>query len=230
MAALVSNKQDKISEPPHQLPLSPISEKARKKASGKARSVQIAVERLSLNKTEEDDNKAHSGHGSHNAARSRLFVKFLLDTFNRKETLHSVLDVAGGNGEVSLRLSYCHHIKNCTMVDIREANLISTLRKRVINFLPKKWKERLIAKTDDELFEEATCFPQQVTTPFNTLTQVEETPILFNLVQNSGLLIGMHADASTEAIVDLALKYSISFAVVPCYHVAYSQIYSPKDW
>ena len=35
-------------------------------------------------------------------------------------------------------------------------------------------------------------------------------------VHSSSVIVGLHADASTEAIVDVALKYNKSFAVVPC--------------
>ncbi len=44
----------------------------------------------------------------------------------------------------------------------------------------------------------------------------DRQPMLHELVTNSHLLIGMHPDQATEAIVDAALLLNLPFAVVPC--------------
>jgi hypothetical protein len=42
------------------------------------------------------------------------------------------------------------------------------------------------------------------------------SPKLHTSVQNAALLIGLHSDGATEAIVDAALYYGKPFVVVPC--------------
>ena len=258
-------------------------EKARKKAEGKARAVEIARQRAldgtaprsqtsrpPLNIADEDEAEAeknHNGHGSHNAQRCRVFVKFIMDTFFR--VLHddqrrlnpswqksasdesltcylkkveaeaedsvyhsilskgSVLDVAGGNGELCLRMSVCHSLPS-TMIDVREADLVNTLKKKVVECLPKKWKGRIEEKIEGIDLKDGVgegvrgdlynglLMPRQLTLPFNNVEQVEGEESLIEAVKGSQLMVGLHADASTEAIVELAIKYGKAFAVVPC--------------
>jgi len=45
---------------------------------------------------------------------------------------------------------------------------------------------------------------------------IEKNFELRNAISNASLLIGMHADSATEAIVDAALKFRKPFVVVPC--------------
>ena len=56
----------------------------------------------------------------------------------------------------------------------------------------------------------------QIVSRWDSLASVEASPSLMAAVHSSSVIVGLHADASTEAIVDVALKYNKSFAVVPC--------------
>lgn len=146
----------------------PSKSKEEKRREGKARALEIAKQRrlAEAANSDDDDAKAHSGHGSHNSKRANAFVRWLRATF--QATIRGgVLDVAGGNGEVSVRLNFCEHIP-ATTVDVREADLVATLTKRIIPRLPKKWQAKLLGKSRAELLaisEDPGCgsvLPEQV--------------------------------------------------------------------
>ncbi|GMH99243.1 hypothetical protein TrLO_g3354, partial [Triparma laevis f. longispina] len=201
--------------------------KAQKKAEGRERAKLIAEKRKAEGLVASQKN--HNGHGSHNSSRSREFVKWVISTFPLSQKTvdddttanPAVLDVAAGNGEISLRLSFCEHIPTA-MVDVREADLYNTLMKRIVAKLPKKWQEKLVGKSKEEIeaisssIDCGSNLPLQIIEPWNTILQVEGSPTLMRALRKSSLLVGMHADASTEPIVQLAQKYNKSYAVVPC--------------
>ena len=50
-----------------------------------------------------------------------------------------------------------------------------------------------------------------------TLVQsIVDPEIAFHAIRNTDLLLGLHCDGATEYIVDFALKFNISFAIMPC--------------
>ena len=161
-------------------------------------------------------------HGARNQDRHKLFVKWLLETFDHlvtcdsSTTLH-VLDVAGGKGEVAARLCMCHQLQ-VVMVDPRPADIVNCFESLVLPKIPKKWQQRLEAqRSENPDFVKNTIgkrFRQRVTT-FDDST-LEESKELQNDVEQTSLLVGLHADGATEAIVDAALKYQKPFVVVPC--------------
>jgi Methyltransferase domain len=159
-------------------------------------------------------------HGARNQDRHKLFVKWLLDRFDHlvygDSSMH-VLDVAGGKGEVSARLCMCHQLQ-VVMVDPRPADIVNCFESLVLPKIPKKWQQRLEAqRLENSDFVKHTVgkrFRQRVTT-FDDSTLAESTE-LQNDVEQALLLIGLHADGATEAIVDAALKYQKPFVVVPC--------------
>ncbi|GMI07016.1 hypothetical protein TrVE_jg283 [Triparma verrucosa] len=203
--------------------------KEEKRALGRERARKIAEARKEADLASGAmSSKTHNGHGSHNSSRSREFVKWLIRTFplsktpsNNLTASPSVLDVAAGNGEIALRLSFCEHIPT-DMVDIREADLYNTLMKRIVAKLPKKWQEKLIGKSREDIeriSSSVDCgsrLPTQIIEGWNSLEQVEGSDKLMRAVRMASVLVGMHADASTEPIVQLAKKYNKSYAVVPC--------------
>ena len=205
------------------LPNPPLNKsKEERRAEGRARALEIAKLRKAKSEADDDveSSKVHGGHGSHNSKRANAFVRWVKKTFDAT-VRGGVVDVAGGNGEVSVRLNFCEHIP-ATTVDVREADLISTLSKRIVPKLPKKWQSKLAGKSAEELLaisDDPGCgsvLPRQVVDRWDSLTQVEASPVLMSAVHSSSVLVGLHSDASTEAIVDVALKYNKSFAVVPC--------------
>ena len=195
---------------------SPIEQgKAKRREEGKRRAKEIAIARK--NKEEADTStKDHNGHGAHNSVKALRFVKWILSTFDHLPL--SVVDVAAGTGEVAVRLNFCHQVPSWT-VDVRgHENLhFDTLEKKIIKKLPKKWQEKLISLSPEELRERAESkMPVQIIERFDSLSQVEKNPTLMSAMRGASLLLGLHADASTEPIVDIAIKYNKAFAVVPC--------------
>ena len=104
------------------------------------------------------------------------------------------------------------------MVDPRLANVVQCYNDVVLRGLPKKWQQRLRQKqaTNPNLLTQALQERfRQLTIYFDSKT-VAQDATLRTAVQNAQLLIGMHADSATEAIVDIALEYEKPFVVVPC--------------
>jgi hypothetical protein len=145
--------------------------------------------------------------------------------------LFHILDVAGGKGEVSARLTMCH-LQRVVMVDPRPANVAHCYETLVLPKLPKKWRQQIeIKRASHPTFVQDTVqerFTQLVTTfdyplvsrPTTTRTTTTSTTaecsVLHEAILQSSLLLGLHADNATEAIVDVALHYQKPFVVVPC--------------
>ena len=123
------------------------------------------------------------------------------------------------------------------MIDPRPANISDVYMNSVVPKLPKKWqlsiKERLDCNPNfvDDMVNDR--FVQLVThfmidAPSSSLDDNDDDNIeeegrrLFqdesveDAVRNASLIIGLHADGATEAIVDAALQYNKPFVVVPC--------------
>jgi hypothetical protein len=168
------------------------------------------------------------------------------DKHLKKHQCH-ILDVAGGKGELSARLTLCHSLR-VKLVDPRPAPVLKCFLETVVRSLPKKWQQRVRGQEESALekilerrFEQLKgYFPCDGTDvgllrPSSMHIEVgeknkekvsqvfpeskggkswEET--LWSVVNNATLLIGMHADGATEAIVDAALHFRKPFVVVPC--------------
>ena len=155
-------------------------------------------------------------HGARNQHRHRIICKWILERFPLPEN-SLILDVAGGKGELASRLTMCHQFR-VVMVDPRPADITSVYIKTVVTKLPKKWQQRLQCQLDqnpefvnDKLRE----MFQQLCIYFDDDT-VAHSHKLQSVIQDCSLIIGMHADGATEAIVDVALKHGKAFVVIPC--------------
>ena len=151
-----------------------------------------------------------------------------------------VLDVAGGKGELAARLCLCHNLR-VVMVDPRPANVTHAYKTVVVPRLPKKWQQRLQQQRDPNFVQEVLNERfQQIVDYFSleaattaasennqelgqehekddeSVSLARRTLSLQEAVQQATLLVGMHADGATEAIVDVALHYKKPFVVVPC--------------
>jgi len=160
-------------------------------------------------------------HGARNQHRHKYFVRWLIQTFPQlSDTTSSskhVLDVAGGKGETAARLVFCHQ-QPVVMVDPRECDIATCFESLVVPKLPNKWQQRLMAQKQanpDFVDEIVDSRFQQLVTTFDETTLETSTEIQ-QAVKNASLLIGMHADGATEAIVDAALQYGKPFVVIPC--------------
>lgn len=162
-------------------------------------------------------------HGARNQHKMKDFVVWLIQTFSDSETPWKqqhpiILDVACGKGELAARMVFCHRTTKVIMVDPRKADVAAVYTQTVVPHLPKKWQASLQQRMDENtnfVHEMVHQHCQQLVTYFTEET-VKSNPDLREAVQKATLLIGMHADSATEAIVDTALLHRKAFVVVPC--------------
>jgi hypothetical protein len=164
-------------------------------------------------------NPERKRHGARNQHRHKKFVKWLVETFDLKPNNIEghILDVAGGKGEVSARLCMCHR-QNTVMVDPRKADLVKCYETLVYPKIPNKWQRRIDEKRkENPNFVKDTLEGrfQQLVTTFDEYSITDKVD-LQDALENATLLLGLHADGATEAIVDAALKLNKPFVVVPC--------------
>jgi len=178
--------------------------------------------------------------GARNQHRHKHFVRWLEQTFpeafqqsrvhatmdNGNDTHHHhqqqqeqmhILDIAGGKGETAARLCMCLNQK-VVLIDPRPADIGHCFETLVLPKIPNKWQQRLEAKrTVNPKFVQETLDErfQQFTTIFDEQS-LETKEDIQRAVQNASLLVGLHADGATEAIVSAALNYQKPFVVVPC--------------
>jgi hypothetical protein len=186
--------------------------------------------------TADGDPHAEGGGAKTKAARARVFVDWLVETFGVEALSRGsgVLDVAGGRGDVSFEL----HTKRgvpCTLVEPRE---------RKLNRMQHKWLKARVRKEAKNGREEAKNGREEdgngreeagngsdATTPPSRRTdapiaddagvlcaQVREmfTPENWYKFEECAVVVGMHPDEATESIVDFAVARGKPFAVVPC--------------
>jgi Zinc finger C-x8-C-x5-C-x3-H type (and similar) len=128
------------------------------------------------------------------AHRAEVFASWLVATFGLDALCggSGVLDIAGGgSGGLSFALHVLHGVP-VTTVDPRPVCLTTLQRKRAaekgVRISPR--------------------FPDQLQVWFDDST--------WHLSTGRSMLVGMHPDQATDAIVDCALQAGIPFAVVPC--------------
>mmetsp|Transcript_3912 Transcript_3912/g.6025 ORF Transcript_3912/g.6025 Transcript_3912/m.6025 type:complete len:310 (+) Transcript_3912:129-1058(+) len=145
-----------------------------------------------------------------------------------------VLDIAGGKGELSARFALCHSLR-VVMIDPRPADVASVYLNSVVPKLPKKWQHSLeerLKHTPSFVEDELDKRFSQLVTHFSVASDVDicsdgdggvdckvllfEDEAVEKAVRNASLIIGLHADGATEAIVDAALRYNKPFVIVPC--------------
>ncbi|KAK1732510.1 hypothetical protein QTG54_016793 [Skeletonema marinoi] len=190
-------------------------------------------------------NRKSDRHGARNQDRHKHFAKWILDKFphivrecssssstEEVETNMHVLDIAGGKGELSARLALCHSLR-VVMIDPRPADVASVYLNSVVPKLPKKWQHSLEERLkhtpsfiEDELDKRfsqlVTCFSVASDDDIYSDRDGVDCRVLFEdeavekAVRNASLIIGLHADGATEAIVDAALRYNKPFVIVPC--------------
>mmetsp|Transcript_12055 Transcript_12055/g.14950 ORF Transcript_12055/g.14950 Transcript_12055/m.14950 type:complete len:317 (-) Transcript_12055:1066-2016(-) len=203
------------------------------------------TQKITQNVTKEKKRKGR--HGARNQHRHKNMVKWIVQTFpesirlalDNDQSVHvhvdrdecksenssqmHILDIAGGKGELSARLSLCHRL-HVRMVDPREADILDCFHKTIFRSLPKKWQEKINSEKPKHVLENAVekrfqqhvmCFPSDADGS-TTISELENNDNLLHAVKHASLLIGMHADGATEAIVDIAMRYRKPFVIVPC--------------
>lgn len=133
-----------------------------------------------------DDDSVHEV--GEKSRRHEVFAQFLLDTFGGALCAGSgVLDIAGGAGRLSAALL------------ARAPREPDALRCTLVE--PSLRKEHVAAAGCSHLAE-----------PFDAGFQTRHA----ELMRSCSVLVGLHPDQATEAIVDAALALGKPFAVVPC--------------
>eukprot|EP00977_Amphora_coffeiformis_P003618 scaffold703_cov168-Amphora_coffeaeformis.AAC.21 len=133
-------------------------------------------------------------HGS-GAGRARIFAEWLVDSLLQKakdgSTVTTVLDVAGGKGQLS--------------VELAKFGIASTVIDPLIR------SKRSLRKLDKSRKR-----VPSLGMPCFVAAHFERDQATDEIVQNYDCLVGFHPDECTESIVDMALKHDKVFAIVPC--------------
>jgi len=160
----------------------------------------------------DDDDERRGTNGNNNGAD---------DIDDEAAAAAAVLDVAGGKGELAARLCVCHGVPSVVLVDPRPSDPLRCFETVVLRQLPGKWQRRLKDRRDADpaflksLFEER--FRQlEMYFDVDAATAAEPSTELSSAVERSSLIVGLHADGATEAVVDVALRCNKPFVVVPC--------------
>ena len=152
-------------------------------------------------------------HGARNQEKSKEFVKWLRSTFHNFD---HVVDVAGGKGELAARLTLCHGA-SVTLIDPRVGvDIEQVYIQRVVPRLPEKWQKRLAQRQADNPAFLSNLIAQRFRHLSVYFTENTLDGDIRSVLEDCTLLIGLHADAATECIVDAALRNNIPFVVVPC--------------
>lgn len=147
------------------------------------------------------DHKFKDSHDlSSRHQRASIFADWLINTFAdvlQDGSDHAtVLDVAGGRGDLSFELK----VKRCSpanvmIVDPRDQKL-------------KRWQQEMVKKASEST-------PQLPT----HIKELFDKDIFHHQALNGRkvhLIVGMHPDEATEPLVDIAVANKIAFAVIPC--------------
>lgn len=130
----------------------------------------------------------HSDFSQAKSQRAKLFAKFIADNILQNDGSDRVLDVAGGKGLLSFEISL-HSEVPCVVIDpmIRKVPKFKQLRRNQCP-IPEYQAHEFRANDDRSCsaVEQCTC------------------------------IVGLHPDEPTEDILDLALAYNRSVAVIPC--------------
>jgi len=192
-------------------------EEARAAAKRAAKQISREIsrqERAAYDEVGED--QAIHGDKKSKRLRASCFASWLIQQYGL-EALSvgtGVLDVAGGQGDLSWSLSMDFGIP-CTLVDpgLRRGGQMRGWQRRALRksgsegfaHLPVEFSEKYFGPTaGGGTPAEAADVP-----PPPPLPHVE-------LLRNASIVVGLHPDEATEAIVDLALASGRRFAVVPC--------------
>jgi len=183
----------------------------------------------SKNDSKNQDNKKRQRAVCRNHNRGIIFRKWLLDTFP-PSAFASILDVAGGKGDVSIPLCIAGY--RSTIIDPRICDLSkNSIVKNLAYHLEKKdtktyaaLKEKL---GEEQLEQRGLPMPGELRECFRFIPPERaprkghegedmDSPEMTALKQEGTLLVGMHPDEATEPIVDYALAKGLPFAILPC--------------
>ncbi|KAI9225637.1 MAG: hypothetical protein DHS80DRAFT_25979 [Piptocephalis tieghemiana] len=138
------------------------------------------------------------------SGRALIFAQWIHQTFasSPNHSIERVLDVAGGKGLVGLELEGTFNLPS-TLIDPRERILpkwtLRALGDRGLNVHWKGWFVDPPSQELEELLQASSSSSSSSSSPPRTT-----------------LLVGLHPDQATEAIVDIGLRLGLPWAIVPC--------------
>jgi len=149
--------------------------------------------------------ESHGGDKRSKALRAKIFASWLLEKFGsdllKKDGTNGVLDIAGGKGQLSIELSILAQVR-CTIIDPQVRGKGGP---KTTCFSSKDMKR--MKKNESPI-------PVHIAKCFVLDKEKEGENSMW--VCNSSCLVGLHPDECTEDILDAALHYKKSFAIVPC--------------
>jgi len=137
--------------------------------------------------------------------RHRVFAEWLVKTYSAEflSTGSGVLDVAGGGGLLSHAL-WKLGVKSC-LLDPEPRCDIEKVPFQVINESLRGDGSELTGNDDKDDVDE------------NDLSgSITVKKRIRNLVRSASILVGMHPDEATEAVIDTSLRLGKPFAILPC--------------
>jgi hypothetical protein len=174
--------------------------------------------------------------GGGNRDRGGILAAWAMEKFGLEPGQHSLLDIAGGSGQLAFQLSVRRGF-NVTVVDPRELRL-SPDQQRTLHYhrttglrvLPGERNRSLPVWDYGHHFGEPIMATERNTTHERTFwvgggAQVRHLQLYLDpqfpshqpvTWKDCSVVLGMHPDEATEDLVDLALAHDKPFAVVPC--------------
>jgi len=180
-----------------------------------------AVELLSvqsdilLGSDDEGDFDDETMHREDKDQRHLIFAQWLLETFGKERLSdgRGVLEIAAGKGLLSSALREL--VSNVASTASRGSSLPCTLVEPVCRDCTQAGGE--VSLLDKELAATdpfaATTAPCWLFETFDSVDFPERHP---EVLSECSIIIGLHPDQATEAIVDCALRWNKPFALVPC--------------
>ena len=160
-----------------------------------------------VNETADYDENAHPKLAS-KAKHNSVFAEFILQTYSADwlRANGGVVEIAGGRGMLAEQLMLEHDIP-VVLIEPKPVKLNRTSRKRC-----RKWLRKKDLPVPDDNMELSVV--TQLTEEFYGLSGASADAV--EACQKAALIIGMHPDEATGAIVDTANQLHKPFAVVPC--------------
>ena len=137
---------------------------------------------------------------------NKVFAQFLIETYGLAWLKsNKVVDIAGGRGQLAEYLMLEYDIP-VTLIEPKPMRLNKTSRKRC-----RKWFRARHLEIPEEISPVT-----QLCEEFYGIHDDNVSTEALEALKNCGLIVGMHPDQATGAIVEAANELGKCFAVVPC--------------
>jgi hypothetical protein len=153
------------------------------------------------------------------ALRAFIFADWIRKTFEKElKQGHSVLDIAGGKGEIAMFLSRGFGVPTI-VIEPKERKLQSYWYARLRRLI-YRFETGNMDRPDWEsgkINVDLTKWPHDETPHYmHTVLDDQFLKDYPDIISNASVFIGLHSDQATEPIVDAAIQMGRAFAVVPC--------------